>query len=127
MLVRPYPNPTILYALCHQGLYGQLPCECLLTYSLALTVKTDTAVDLLLWFVPSPFINVFFSLHGYCLHFCNVELNLITKGKDLNAHALLGKDHGGKPFSTPGSHVPHQRLHQPYGAHGCFPLTLAKV
>lgn len=72
-------------------------------------------------------LNTFFSLHGYCLHFCNVEWNLITKGKDLNARALLGKDHAGKPFSTLGSPVPHQRPHQHSGAHGCSPLPLAKV
>lgn len=82
---------------------GQLPCECLFTYSLALTVKTDTAADLLLWFVPSPFLNIFFSsLHGYCQYSCNAELNLITKGKDLNVQALLGKDHAGKPSKLSG-------------------------
>lgn len=51
----------VIPKLSHQGPHGQLPCESLFTHSLVLAVKDDMAVDLLLRFVPSPFLNIFFS------------------------------------------------------------------
>lgn len=84
----------------HQGLHGQPPYECLFTCSLALAVKTDMTVDLLLQSVPTSF-SYFFPLCNHCLSSCNTELNLINKGKVLHAQTLLGKKPHWKTLQHP--------------------------
>lgn len=115
-------SKKVILKCSHQGLHGQPPCECLFTCSLALTVKTDMTVDLLLQSVPTSF-SYFFPLCNHCLFSCNTELNLINKGKFLHAQTLLGKKHTGKPSSTLTPSTPSPAC----GVCRCFPLMLIKV
>lgn len=115
-------SKKVILKCSHQGLQGQPPCECLFTCSLALTVKTDMTVDLLLQFVPTPF-SYFFPLCNHCLPSCNTELNLISKGKVCHAQTLLGKNRTGKSSSTLIPSTPSPAC----GVRGSFPMMLVKV